>query len=160
MVVWFTFFFVPFNPMTAILYAWSGLNVLVLPVLCSGLVIATCPLFLRYTASYRFASNLALIAHVGSVMLVVARTGGVESPILWWLGPLPFVAGSLLGARGCVGWCTVGLLAGAVFFIYWPAGLPGYAVALPETTRLVLQASTHMSIVATLAGAFLYGTYG
>ena len=136
-VVWFT-------PMAIVFYSWSGLDLLILPVTISGLAIATCPLIIRWTGSSRQASNVALISCIASVTFVAALTGGGSSPILWWLTALPFIAGNILGDRGCVTSCTASVTVTVFFFAFLPNELSGTHSENAQNAHHAMPASTFL----------------
>ena len=154
-VVAFSWLFVPMVPIAWTVYAWMGWEHLIGPVLWWGAITAVAPFLMRLTGSLNVAAFVSLLHYSTTVLMVSSFTGGWTSPVLWWVVPLPFIAGSVTGSRGAIAWTGVAM---AIVAGQWWLTMHGWAVDLPDNAKNVRinNLTTITAMLIVLLSAFLY----
>ena len=113
----------PMNPIAATTYALLGLDVFVWPVLSCGLLMAACPFIIRATGSYKLGGAIALINLMAAITLISLHTGGLNSPVLWWITPIPLLVGTVLGRTHATAWTlsSIAMVVLIALFAVFPA---------------------------------------
>ncbi len=147
----------PMNPVAAATYAMLGLDLFVWPVIACGFLMALCPFIIRTTGSYKLGGAIALINLMSAITLISLHTGGLNSPVLWWITPIPLLVGTVLGRRNATGWTLVSIAMVITIALFVPGGLDDLALSLTEGQQHWLSKSTLIAVVITMLSAFFHG---
>lgn len=155
MIVVFSWLFVPMVPIAWTVYSWLGWEHLIGPVLWWGVITCLVPFLMRLTGSLNVAAFVSLLHFSTTVLMVSSFTGGWDSPVLWWVVPVPFIAGSIAGSRGAIAWSFV---AAGIVVAQWWLTPNGWVVDLPVNAKNVRinNLTTLCAMLGVLLIAFLY----
>ena len=146
----------PMNPIAALTYAALGLTAFVWPVLVCGVLMALCPFIIRSTGSYKLGGFIALVQLLFAIALISLNTGGLNSPVLWWITPIPLLVGTVLGRNHATGWTLASISLVILVAIFAPAGLENLTLALTDGQQHWLSKSTLIAVVVTMLSAFFH----
>ena len=107
----------------------------------------------RLTGKPTLAAHSLLLGSCLAFGWLSWETGGVNSPILWWVQCIPLIAGATLGLAASVVWTVFGALEVAVL-AWLEALLMGEAFADSETRLFVV--GTLYVMLATVQGFLIY----
>ncbi|MBT6432604.1 MAG: HAMP domain-containing histidine kinase [Deltaproteobacteria bacterium] len=157
-IVVFSWLFVPMVPIAWTVYSWLGWEHLIGPVVWWGVITCLVPFLMRLTGSLNVAAFVSLLHFSTTVLMVSCFTGGWNSPVLWWVVPLPFIAGSVAGSRGAIGWT---LIAAGIVMVQWWLTPNGWVVELPTTASdmRINNIATLCAMLCVVLMAFLYTEY-
>lgn len=154
-IVALSWLFVPMVPIAWTLYSWLGWEHLFGPVMWWGAITFLSPFLLRITGSTGVAASVSLFHYCSTILMISVFTGGWDSPVLWWVVPVPFVAGSITCGRGAFFWTLIAVL---ILGAQWWLTPMGWVVELPENARNIRinNLTTMLSMLGVLLSAFLY----